>query len=86
MTVKRMSPLPQPLWQSTYIEDSPTVLVRPLLSIGLEPYHVILLAIPNEEFGMISSQVEGIEPIPVNGDVSCPPEKSGIQMVASGKP
>lgn len=63
------------LWRSTHIEDSPAVLVRPLLSVGLEPYRVILLAIPNEEFGMISSQVERIEPIPANGDVSCPSEK-----------
>ncbi len=62
------------LWQSTHIEDSPAVLVRPLLSAEREPYRVILLAIPNEEFGMISYQVEGIEPIPVNGDVSCPSE------------
>jgi len=62
------------LWRSTHIEDSPAVLVRPLLSSGLEPYRVILLAIPNEEFGMISSQVERIEPIPVNGDVWCPSE------------
>lgn len=60
------------LWRSTHIEDSPAVLVRPLLSVGREPYRVILLAIPNEEFGMISFQVEGIEPIPVNGDVLCP--------------
>jgi len=63
------------LWRSTHIEDSPAVLARPLLSVGLEPYRVILLAIPNEEFGMISSQVERIEPIPANGDVSCPSEK-----------
>ena len=63
------------LWRSTHIEDSPIVLVRPLLSVGREPYRVILLAIPNEESGMISSQVERIEPIPVNGDVSCPSEK-----------
>jgi hypothetical protein len=60
------------LWRSTHIEDSPAVLVRPLLSVGREPYRVILLAIPNEEFGMISFQVEGIEPTPVNGDVLCP--------------
>ncbi|MBM2825405.1 MAG: hypothetical protein HW402_1069 [Dehalococcoidales bacterium] len=63
------------LWRSTHIADSPAVLVRPLLSIGLEPYRVILLAIPNEEFGMISSQVERIEPVPVNGDISCPSQK-----------
>ena len=60
------------LWRSTQIEDSPAVLVRPLLSVGREPYRVILLAIPNEESGMFSSQAERIEPIPVNGDTSCP--------------
>jgi len=63
------------LWRSTHIEDPPAVLVRPLLSVGREPYGVILLAIPNEEFSMISFQAEMIEPIPVNGDVSCPFEK-----------
>ncbi len=63
------------LWRSTHIADSPAILVRPLLSVGLEPYRVILLAIPDEEFGMISLQAETIEPIPVNGDVSCPSEK-----------
>jgi len=62
------------LWRSAHIEDSPAVLVRPL-SAGREPYRVILLAVPNEESGMISSQVERIEPIPVNGDISCPFEK-----------
>ena len=62
------------LWRSTHIEDSPAILVRPLLSAGRESYRVILLAIPDEEFGMISYQVEGIEPIPVSRDVSCPSE------------
>ena len=62
------------LWRSTHIEDSPIVLVRPLLSMEREPYRVILLAIPNEESGMISPQVEIIEPIPVNGDIWCPSE------------
>ena len=62
------------LWRNTSIEDSPAILVRPLLSAGREPYRVILLAIPDEEFGMISRQVEGIEPITVSGDVSCPSE------------
>jgi hypothetical protein len=62
------------LWQNTHFEESPAILVRPLLSAGREPYRVILLAIPVDEFGMISYQVEGIEPIPVNGDVSCPSE------------
>jgi hypothetical protein len=62
------------LWRSTHIEDSPAVLVRPLFSGNQEPYRVILVAIPNEEFGMISSQVDRIEPIPANGDISCPSE------------
>jgi hypothetical protein len=60
------------LWRSTHIEDSPAVLVRPLLSVGREPYRVILLAIPNEDFGMISPQVDRIEPMLVNGDTLCP--------------
>jgi len=63
------------LWRNTHTEDSPSVLVRPLLSAGREPYRVILLAMPNEESGMISSQLERIEPIPVNRDISCPFEK-----------
>ena len=60
------------LWRSTHVEDSPAVLVRPLLTAEHEPYRVILLAIPNEEFGMISSQVDRIEPMLVNGDTLCP--------------
>jgi hypothetical protein len=60
------------LWRSKQNENSPVVLVRPLLSIGREPYRVILLAIPNEEFGMISAQIDRIEPIIVSGDVACP--------------
>ncbi len=60
------------LWRSMHIEDSPAVLVRPLLSIGKEPYRIILLAIPDEEFSMISSQVDRIDPILVNGDTLCP--------------
>jgi len=63
------------LWRSARIEDSPVVMVRPLLSAGREPYRVILLAIPNEEFGMISFQADMIEPIPVDGDVACPSER-----------
>ena len=60
------------LWRSTNIEDSPAVLVRPLLSVGREPYRVILLAIPNEDFSMIAPQVDKIEPTLVNGDTLCP--------------
>lgn len=63
------------LWRSNHIEDSPAILVRPLLTGGKDPYRVIFLAIPNEKFGMISAQVERIEPVPVNGDVFCPSEK-----------
>ncbi len=62
------------LWRSTHIEDSPVVLVRPLLSIERDPYRVILVAVPKEEFGMILPQVERIEPVSVNGDISCPSE------------
>jgi len=62
------------LWQSTHIEDSPAILVRPLLSAGLEPYRVILVAIPKEELGMILPQIERIEPVQVDGDISCPSE------------
>ncbi len=62
------------LWRSTHIQDSPAILVRPLLSVGLEPYRVILVAVPKEEFGMILPQVERIEPVSVNGDISCPSE------------
>jgi len=63
------------LWRSTRIEDSPVILVRPLLSAGGQPYRVILLAVPSEQFGMISLQAETIEAIPVNGDLPCPAEK-----------
>jgi hypothetical protein len=63
------------LWRSTHIEDSPAILVRPLLSSGREPYRVIFLALPNEDFSMISAQTDLIEPIAVNSDVSCPYEK-----------
>ncbi len=64
------------LWRSAHIEDSPAILVRPLLSVGREPYRVVFLALPNEEFGMISRQTDLIEPIPVNGEVPCPSEKN----------
>ena len=60
------------LYRSNQVEDSPAVLVRPLLSSGKEPYRVILVAVPNETFDMISSQVDRIEPIHVNGDIACP--------------
>jgi Zn-dependent peptidase ImmA (M78 family) len=60
------------LWRSTMIEDAPIVLVRPLLSAGHEPYRVILLAVSKEDYGMISAQVDRIEPIPVNGETWCP--------------
>lgn len=63
------------LWRNPHTEEVPVILVRPLLSIGREPYRVILLAVPAEEFSMISSQVDLIQPISVNGEVSCPSEK-----------
>lgn len=63
------------LWRSPDVESSPAILVRPLLSAGLVPYRVILLALPNDEFGMISSQVETIEPALVGAGVSCPAER-----------
>jgi hypothetical protein len=74
------------LWRSNHVEDSPAILVRPLLSVGRELYRVILLAIPNEDFGMISPQVDIIEPISVNGDTLAHHlENAEIQMVMSGK-
>jgi hypothetical protein len=60
------------LWRNTHTDELPVILVRPLLSNGREPYRVMLLAVPADEFSMISSQVEKIQPIPVNGEVSCP--------------
>lgn len=64
------------LWRNTFTEESPLVLVRPLLSSKQEPYRVILLAVPADEFGLISTQVEGIDPIPVNAEISCPSASS----------
>ncbi|MGI2336207.1 MAG: ImmA/IrrE family metallo-endopeptidase [Dehalogenimonas sp.] len=64
------------LWKSTYTDESPLVLVRPLLSAKQEPYRVILLAVPGDEFGLISSQVEGVDPIPVSAEISCPSASS----------
>jgi hypothetical protein len=60
------------LWRSNQIEDSAAILVRPLLSAKRGPYRVILLAIPGEESGRFSSQLERIEPKQVNGEMSCP--------------
>ena len=60
------------LYRSTHVEDSPAVLVRPLLSVDKKPYRVILVAVPNETFDMISAQVDRIEPIQVDGDTACP--------------
>jgi len=60
------------LWRNTHTDELPVILVRPLLSTGREPYRVILLAVPADEFSMISSQVDLIHPITVNGEVSCP--------------
>jgi hypothetical protein len=63
------------LWRSTFIQDAPAILVRPLLSAENEPYRVIVLAVPADEFNMISMQVDTIEPVRVNADISCPAEK-----------
>jgi len=63
------------LWRNTHTDELPVILVRPLLSAGKEPYRVILLAVPPDEFGMISLQAETIQPVPVNGDISCPSEE-----------
>ena len=60
------------LWRNSHTEELPVILVRPLLSAGKEPYRVMLLAVPADEFSMISFQVEKIQPVPVNGEVSCP--------------
>ena len=60
------------IWRNTEIEGSPAILVRPLLSVKRGPYRVILLALPGEESGRFSSQVERIEPKQVNGEMSCP--------------
>ena len=68
------------LWRSSFNEDAPVILVRPLISAGGEAYRVILLAVPGEEFGMISLQVDIIEPIQINGDMVCPTaNKCGFQ-------
>lgn len=64
------------LWRSARTEESPLVLVRPLLSATQGPYRVILLAVPGDEFGLISSQAEGIDPIHVSEEHSCPSAKS----------
>jgi hypothetical protein len=64
------------LWRSSHIEDAPAVLIRPLLSAGGNPYRVVLMAVPNEEYAVISPQVETIEPVAVNGDSSCPAMKT----------
>jgi len=63
------------LWKNPHTDEAPVILVRPLLSAGREPYRLILLALPAEEFGMISLQTDTIQPILVNGDITCPSEK-----------
>jgi hypothetical protein len=60
------------LWRNAHTDELPVLLVRPLLSAGREPYRVMLLAVPADEFSMISSQVDLIHPITVNGEISCP--------------
>jgi hypothetical protein len=60
------------LWRSPDKEDAPVVLVRTLLSTLKQPYRVILMALPNDEFSTILPQVDQVDPIVVNGESSCP--------------
>ena len=60
------------LWRQTGDEGYPVILVRPLLWGGLEPYRLILLALPDEEYHMISPQVERIQPVALSAEDSCP--------------
>ena len=60
------------LWRQTGDEGYPVILVRPLLWGGLEPYRLILLALPDEEYHMISPQVERIQPVALGAEDSCP--------------
>lgn len=60
------------LWRQTGEEGHPFILVRPLLWGGLEPYRVILLALPDEEYHMVSSQVERIQPVLIDAEDPCP--------------
>ncbi|MGI2336847.1 MAG: ImmA/IrrE family metallo-endopeptidase [Dehalogenimonas sp.] len=64
------------LWRSRRSDEHPVILVRPLISAKQETYRVILLAVPSDEFGLISSQVERIGLILVNGELSCPSASS----------
>ncbi|MBN2238667.1 MAG: ImmA/IrrE family metallo-endopeptidase [Dehalococcoidales bacterium] len=59
------------LWRNDRVDNAPAILVRPLIANSLEPYRVILLAVPGDEFSMISSQVELLDPLPVNGETCC---------------
>ena len=60
------------LWRQVGEEGYPVILVRPLLWGGLEPYRVILLALPDEEYHLISPQVERIQPLMLSAEDSCP--------------
>ncbi len=60
------------LWRQEGNEGYPVILVRPLLWGGLEPYRLILLALPDEEYHMISPQVERIKPVALCEEDSCP--------------
>jgi hypothetical protein len=62
------------LWQNVRVDDSPVILVRPLMSNGQEPYRVILMAFPSDEYNMIAAQVDAIEPVQINGESCCPSE------------
>lgn len=62
------------LWRNDDVGHSPAIFVRPLISTDKEPYRVILLAVPSQEYHVISTQVDKIEPLRVNGDIPCPSE------------
>ncbi len=65
------------LWRKTDADAYyPAILVRPLLWGSLEPYRLILLAVPDEECHMMSPQVERIQPIALSAEDSCPFEKT----------
>jgi len=60
------------LWRDTKDERYPVVLVRPLLRGGLEPYRVILLALPSHEQSMLQPQIQCIRPMELDGQDPCP--------------
>jgi len=60
------------LWRSSINEEAPVVFVRPFFSIAQTSYRVLLLAVPREEFSLISAQVEKLEPLEIDGGCICP--------------